>query len=413
MLETQPPEQSEADPYTLPEEGSGPSNRTLKRLAIGAAVVAIVVVGIGAYSRSHTVSKLRDTAADASIPTVTVVSPKPDSSGGALVLPGNIQAYNSAQIYARTSGYVRKWLVDIGDHVRAGQTLAILDAPEVEQQLNQAKADYQTALANRALSATTAARWNTLLAKDAVSKQETDEKRGDLAAKTATANASLANVRQLTAQLGFTRLTAPFAGVVSSRSTQIGALIVAGSTSSQPLFTVSDNTRMRIYVRVPQNYSSMVAPGLKAHLALPEYPNRPFVATLTRASHAVDQQSGSELVELMAQNEDGALKPGAYAQVRFDTMDSKGTDYVLPGSAILYGNSGATVALVDANGRVTVKPVRIARDDGAMIYLSSGLQPTDRVIDSPPDAIRTGDHVRIAEGAPHGANGANGGAGAH
>jgi RND family efflux transporter MFP subunit len=193
-------------------------------------------------------------------------------------------------------------------------------------------------------------------------------------------------------------LTAPFAGVVSSRSTQIGALIVAGSTSSQPLFTISDVTRMRIYVRVPQNYSAMVAPGLGAHITLPEYPGRVFLAVVTRSAQAVDAQSGSVLVELLAPNPDGALKPGAYAQVRFDALDSKGHAYQLPGSAILYGNDGPTVAVADANGKVTVKPVTIARDDGASVILSGGVAPTDRVIDAPPDSIRSGDQVRVTRG---------------
>jgi RND family efflux transporter MFP subunit len=404
MLDTTHHDQRHAEVEAEPmaEEHAGPSNRTLRRIAVGAAIVALVVVAYGVWSRTHSVSSLRDVAAEASIPTVAVVAPKPDASGGALVLPGNIQAYNSAQIYARTSGYVRKWLVDIGDHVKAGQTLAILDAPEVAQQLDQAQADYQTALANQALAATTAKRWNTLLAKDAVSQQETDEKRGDLAAKAATSNSALANVRRLKAELGFARLTAPFAGVVSSRSTQLGALIVAGSTSSQPLFTVSDVARMRIYVRVPQNYSAMVAPGLGAHITLPEFPGRVFAAVVTRSAQAVDAQSGSVLIELLAPNPDGALKPGAYASVRFDALsgtgDSKGSAYQLPGSAILYGNSGPTVAVADANGKVTVKPVTIARDDGASVILSGGVAPTDRVIDAPPDSIRTGDQVRVARG---------------
>jgi RND family efflux transporter MFP subunit len=408
MLDTTPHHQRQAEAEPAAEAHAGLSNRTLKRIAIGAAIVALLIVAYGVYSRAHSVSKLRDAAAEASVPTVAVVAPKFDASGGALVLPGNVQAYNSAQIYARTSGYVRTWLVDIGDHVKAGQPLAILDAPEVEQQLDQAKADYQTALANQALAATTAKRWNVLLAKDAVSQQETDEKRGDLAAKAATSNSALANVRRLKAELGFTHLTAPFAGVVSSRSTQLGALVVAGSTSSQPLFTVSDVSRMRIYVRVPQNYSAMVAPGLGAHVTLPEFPGRVFAAVVTRSAQAVDAQSGSVLVELLAPNPDGALKPGAFAQVRFDALGARGSAYQLPGSAILYGNNGPTVAVADANGRVTVKPVTIARDDGASVILSGGVAPGDRVVDAPPDSIRTGDQVRVIR-----SHAAKGGSDAH
>lgn len=377
------------------DENAGPSSRTLKRVGIGAAVVAIAVVAFGAASRIQATQELRGVASEAAVQTVSVVSPQADGRGGTLVLPGTIQAYNSAAIYARTNGYVRRWLADIGDHVQTGQSLAILDVPEVDQQLAQAKADYQTALATQNLASTTATRWSTMLAKDAVSRQEADEKRGDLAAKSALSNAALANVRRLQALQGFGRLDAPFAGVVTSRSAQIGQLVVSGNAAAQPLFTVSDVSRMRIYVRVPQGYSAQVKTGNSATLALPEFPNRDFAATMTRSAHAVDPQSGAVLVELQAANPDGALKPGAYAQVRFDVGAGQGNSFKLPGSAILYGNNGPTVAIVDGNGRVTVKPVAIARDEGATVTLSSGVAASDHVIDTPPDAIRTGDHVQV------------------
>jgi RND family efflux transporter MFP subunit len=381
---------------------TGPDSRTLKRVGIGAALVALVIVATGTASRIHAVNELRETAADAAIATVAVVSPKAAGEGGALVLPGNIQAYNSAAIYARTNGYVRHWLVDIGDHVQAGQTLATLDAPEVDQQLAQAQADYETALANQRLAATTARRWSSMLSQDAVSRQETDEKSGDLAAKSALSNAALANVRRLQALQGFTRLAAPFSGVVTSRSAQIGALVVSGNAAAQPLFTVSDVRRMRIYVRVPQGYSADVKPGMSAALSLPEFPGRSFPATLTRTAQAVDAQSGAVLVQLEAANPDGALKPGAYSQVRFNIGAGRGNSLVLPGSAILYGNDGPSVALVDTNGRVAVKPVAIARDEGATVVVSGGLRASDHVIDTPPDAIRTGDRVKVQKAAAKG-----------
>lgn len=383
---------------------AGPDNRTLKRVGIGAAVVALAIVGVGVASRINATNELRSTAEDAAIPTVAVVSPVMGDGNGTLTLPGNVQAFNSAAIYARTNGYVRRWLADIGDHVRAGQTLAILDAPELDQQLAQAQADYQTAVANQRLADTTAKRWTAMLAKDAVSKQETDEKLGDLAAKTAVANAELANVKRLKALQGFTRLAAPFDGVVTSRSAQIGALVVAGNAAAQPLFTVSDTHRMRIYVRVPQGYSAQVKPGLQATLSLPEYPGRDFNATLTRTAQAVDAQSGAVLVQLEAPNPDGALKPGAFSQTHFNL--GAGTGITLPGSAILYSNDGPTVALVDRAGKVTLKPVSIARDEGATVEIAGGLTASDRVIDTPPDAIRTGDTVRVQQ-TPKAAGGAN------
>ncbi|MDF0545277.1 efflux RND transporter periplasmic adaptor subunit [Sphingobium sp. H39-3-25] len=377
---------------------TGPDSRTLKRVGIGAAVVALIVVAAGTASRINATNELRASAAQAAIPTVAVVSPTTDGDGGTLSLPGNVQAYNSAAIYARTNGYVRRWLSDIGDNVRAGQPLAILDAPEIDQQLAQAQADYQTALANQRLAATTAKRWSTMLTQDAVSRQEADEKDGDLAARTAVSNAALANVKRLKALQGFTRLAAPFDGVVTSRSAQIGALVVSGNAAAQPLFTVSDVHRMRIYVRVPQGYSAQVKPGIAATLTLPEYPGRSFAATTTRSAGAVDAQSGAVLVELQADNADGALKPGAFSQVSFNVGAGKGNSLSLPGSAILYGNDGPTVAIVGGDGRVTIKPVSIARDEGSTVILSGGIPAGARVIDTPPDAIRTGDKVNVQQG---------------
>jgi RND family efflux transporter MFP subunit len=387
------PSTQNADPVT-----TGPDSRTLKRVGIGAAVVALVVVAAGTASRINATNELRASAAQAAIPTVAVVSPTTDGDGGTLSLPGNVQAYNSAAIYARTNGYVRRWLSDIGDTVRAGQPLAILDAPEIDQQLAQAQADYQTALANQRLAETTAKRWSTMLAQDAVSRQEADEKAGDLAARTAVSNAALANVKRLRALQGFTRLSAPFDGVVTSRSAQIGALVVSGNAAAQPLFTVSDVHRMRIYVRVPQGYSAQVKPGIAATLTLPEYPGRSFAATTTRSAGAVDAQSGAVLVELQADNADGALKPGAFSQVSFKVGAGNGNSLSLPGSAILYGNDGPTVALVGRDGRVTIKPVSIARDEGSTVILSGGIPVGAQVIDTPPDAIRTGDRVNVQQG---------------
>jgi len=395
---------SEHNPIEHPE-AQGPDSRTLKRVGVGAAVIAVAVVGLGIASRIHATNELKQVAADAAIPTVAVVMPATAGEGDALVLPGNVQAYNSAAIFARTNGYVRRWLADIGDHVRAGEPLAILDAPEVDQQLAQAQADYQTALANERLAATTSRRWSSMLAQDAVSRQEADEKAGDLAARKALSNAALANVKRLQALQGFTRLSAPFSGVVTSRSAQIGALVVAGNAAAQPLFTVSDTHRMRIYVRVPQGYSATIRPGMAATLTLPEYPGRSFDAMLTSSSGAVDAQSGAVLVQLQADNGDGALKPGAYAQVRFKVPAGSGNGVTLPGSAILYGNDGPTVAVVGGDGRVAVKPVAIARDEGNVVLLSGGVRPTDRVIDTPPDAIRSGDKVHVQRAAKDVAHG--------
>lgn len=365
----------------------------LKKVGIGAAAVALVVVGLGVGSRVRADQRLETVASENALPSVTVIRAQHGKDSDGLVLPGNIQALNSAALFARTNGYVRRWLVDIGDRVSAGQTLAIIDAPEVEQQLARAQADYQTALANQALARTTAVRWDTMLAKDAVSKQEADEKSGDLAAKTAIVNAQAANVRQLRAQQGFTRIAAPFAGIVTSRSAQVGGLIVAGNAAAQPLFTVSDVQRLRIYVRVPQGNSAQVHTGMHAKLTVPEYHGRTFDAVVTRSAGAVDPASGSVLVELQVDNSDRALKPGAYAQVAFPVADTD--TLTLPASALIIDESGTAVATVDATGHIRLKPVKIARDEGSAVAIGAGLTGNERIVDTPPDAIADGDKVRV------------------
>ncbi|WP_260599998.1 efflux RND transporter periplasmic adaptor subunit [Sphingomonas endolithica] len=372
--------------------------RSLRTIGIGAGVVALAVVAVGIGARVSADHKLETVAREDALPTVLVITPATSGAGQGLTLPGNIQAYNSAAVYARANGYVRRWLVDIGDHVAAGQTLAIIDAPEVDQQLAQAQADFQTAAANQALARTTAVRWDALLARDAVSKQEADEKRGALAANTALTNAQSANVRRLRALKGFTRITAPFAGVVTSRSAQIGALIVAGNAASQPLFTVSDMRRLRIFVRVPQGSSGQIHSGMQAKLTVPEFPGREFTATLTRSAGAVDPASGSVLVQLDADNQDGALKPGGYAQVRFPLAAATGI--TLPASAVMVRESGTVVAIVDAQNRVHIRPVTISRDEGAVVQIGAGLTGRERVVDTPPDAIAEGDRVRVQKAAP-------------
>jgi len=385
----------------LPTAPDARQVRTLKRIGIGAGILALIVAGVGITTRGMADHQLASSAEEATIPTVRIVRPSRGEAGDGLTLPGNVQAWNSAAIYARTNGYIRRWLADIGDHVKAGQPLAVLEAPDLDQQLAQAKADYQTALAQEALAKSTAARWATMLAQDAVSQQEADEKAGDYKAKRAVANASLANVKRLEAEEGFTRLRAPFAGTVTSRSAQIGALVVSGTSASQPLFTVSDEHRIRVYVRVPQGSSAQVHPGMHATMTLPEYPGRSFDLVLTRTARAVDTSSGTMLVELQADNPDGALKPGAYAQVSFPLSSAPGS-LRIPSSALIFNDKGTSVATVDAHDRVTLKPVTIARDLGKSLEIDHGLSPNDRVIDTPPDAIRNGDRVAIAKaGAAH------------
>ena len=368
--------------------------RRLKRFGVGAAIVALAVVVVGIGVRASNRHNLSGVAEDNTVPTVAVIRPQRAAAGGDLSLPGTLQAFNSAQIYARTNGYVRRWLVDIGQPVSAGQTLAVIDSPEVDQQLAQARADYQTALANRDLAQTTATRWQNLLAKDAVSKQEADEKAGDLAAKTALANAARANVRRLEAMQSFEQITAPFAGIVTSRATQVGMLVIAESAASAPLFTVSDVHRMRIYVRVPQNYDAQIRPGIHAKLVLPQYPDRSFDAQLVRTAGAIDVQTGSVLVELQADSAGGALKPGAYAQVHFP-LSAGARTLTVPASALIVTDRGTEVAVIGPGDHVAMRSIRVARDLGDRIEVGAGLNGSERIADSPPDALSNGDKVRI------------------
>jgi RND family efflux transporter MFP subunit len=380
------------------QHGEAPSvdNSTLKRIGIAAVILALLVVAWGIFSRHRSDNQLKDWTQDQATPSVSVIAPAAMDAGNSLVLPGNVQAYNSAPLYARTNGYVSKWFVDIGSPVKTGQIMAVIDTPDVDQQLAAARADLQTAKANEALASTTSTRWATLLQKDAVSKQEADEKSGDFAAKRAVTNAAAANVSRLVALQGFSRIIAPFAGVVTSRSTQIGQLVSAGAGTAQPLFTVSDVSKMRVYVRVPQVYSAELKPGLHAQLTLPEYPGRTFDAVMTRTADAVDQQSGTVLVELQAANGDGALKPGAYAQVKFPITGTSGS-VVVPASAILYRSDGTLVATVGPDNKAVLHQIKIGRDMGDTLEVTSGLRKDDRLIDSPPDSLVNGDPVKIAQ----------------
>lgn len=377
---------------------SEPGNQRLKLVGGIAALAAVAVVGSGIYSRGHSKEALAQWTTAQAVPSVAVIHPALGGGTEALTLPASLQALNSAPIYARTTGYVRRWLVDLGDSVRQGQVLAILDAPEVEQQLAAAQANLQTAQANQQLAGTTATRWSTMLAKDAVSKQETDEKLGDLAAKRAVTNAARADVARLRALTGFTRLIAPFDGVVTSRSAEIGALVTAGSASSTPLFTVSDVNRMRAYVRVPQVYSAQIHPGMEVKLSLPEYPGRSFTAALTRTAGAVDPSSGTVLVELQAANGDRSLKPGAFAQASFP-LQGAGKTVTLPPSALIIGDKGTQVALLGPDGKAVLRSVTLGRDQGKSVEVVTGLTAQDRVIDNPPDSLQTSDPVKVVANA--------------
>ena len=369
--------------------------RWLKPAAVIGAGAALLIVAAGLFSRVSANQDLKAWTEDQAIPTVSVIAPTSSNGAQDLVLPGDIQAFYDAQIHARVSGYLKHWYQDIGAQVKAGQLLADIDTPELDQQLAQARANLATATSNRKLAETTAARWSSLLADDAVSRQEAEEKSGDLDAKTSLVKAAAAEVQRLQALEAFKRITAPFDGIVTGRTTDIGALISAGTPNDPGLFTVADVHRLRIYVKAPQSYSADIHPGASVTLTVPEHPGQTFTATLVSTNGAVSAQSGAMLVELQIDNAAGALKPGDYAQVHFALPAAAGA-IRLPASALMFRRQGMAVATVGPNLHVVMKPVTIARDLGATVEIATGLKPTDRVIDSPPDSLAEGEVVRIA-----------------
>ena len=369
--------------------------RRLKLVGIVAVCAAILVVAIGVLGRVFADQNVAAWTDAQALPTVKVINLAADTGHGALVLPGDIEAFNSAPIYARVSGYLKQWYVDIGTKVKAGQLLATVDVPDQDQQLAQAKADLGTAIANEKLSAITAKRWNALLKENAVAPQDVDEKNGDLAAKIAATASARANVDRLQDLETFKSITAPFDGVVTSRSTDIGALIVVGAPGQTPLFTVADESRLRIYVRVPQNYAWEIKQNMTAAFDVPERPGEIYTAVVAATADAVDATTGTLLVQLQIDNADHKLKPGDYAQVHF-TLPATAHAIQVPASALMFRDSGMEVATVGAGGRVVIRPITIARDFGTSVQVASGLTAADRVIDNPPDSLRQGDAVRIA-----------------
>ena len=374
--------------------------RRLRLAAIIAGGVAAVVVAAGLFSRARDASSVKSWTATQAIPAVSLVNPTPASGASSLVLPGALQAFYNAPIYARVPGYVHGWYSDIGAQVKAGQLLATIDTPELDQQLVQARADLASAQANMQLARVTADRWSRMLAQDAVSKQESDEKTGDLATKTAQVNAAKANVDRLLALKAFARIVAPFDGVVTARKVDIGSLVNAGATAApnSELFDVAKVDQLRLYVHVPQNYSSQIHPGMTAALTVPEYPGRTFTARLDTTANSISNNSGTLLVELMVDNHEQLLKDGDYAQVQFTLAgqaSAGGTTLVLPASALLFRRAGTEAAIVGADNHVRLRRVTVGRDLGATIEVASGLSPSDRVIDNPPDSIAAGQLVRV------------------
>jgi RND family efflux transporter MFP subunit len=392
-----PPNSPEALRYQAP--------RNLKLVGLIVLAVAAVVVVLGLIGRVRADQGVKTWTKAQEIPTVGLVQAKADTAPTNLTLPAQLQAFENAGIRPRVSGYLKDWKVDIGSVVRKGQLLAEVDTPDLDQQLLQARADLATARANQALADSTEKRWKNLLAKDAVSQQEYDEKAGDLAAKTSVVKAQQANVSRLMATEAFKRIVAPFDGVVTTRATDIGQLVTAGSATDQPLFTVSQVGRLRVYVQVPQAYVAQIHPGMTAKLSAPERPGEAFTATVVADAQAIQQQTGTLLVQMQIDNRSGKLKAGGYVQASL-ALPSQAQVALIPSSALINDEHGVHVAMVGPDGKVVMRPVTVARDLGQSLDISAGVNPGDKVIDSPPDDLTAGDEVHIAgQGASGKANG--------
>ncbi len=375
---------------------SAPASRraiivVLLLLAAGAA--AVVVRGLD--ERADNAQRLQARVEAASVPVVSVVAARQAGPVAAtLDLPGRLEAHSRALIHARVPGYLKRWHADIGTSVRAGQLLAEIETPELDQQLAQARAELGSAQASAALSATTARRWESLQAQNFVSSQAVEEKRGDLAVRQAQVAALQANVERLETLRGFGRVVAPFDGVVTARSTDIGALVNPGGAAGAELFVVSDLRRLRLYAQVPQNQVTLVRAGDKVRVEVPERPGQAYAAVVQALSRAIGTASGAMQVQLAIDNPAGELLPGGFATVRFPLPEKRDAVSV-PASALVFGKDGPRVVVVDAQNQARVRPVRIARDLGASVELASGLQPDERVIESPPEGIRDGDAVEV------------------
>ncbi|HWY25728.1 MAG TPA: efflux RND transporter periplasmic adaptor subunit [Nevskia sp.] len=366
-----------------------------RRYAIVILVVVLVLAAWGIMSRIHARADLRKQAADAAIPTVTVIQPSHGPATEELTLPGSVQAWYEAPIYARTSGYLKSWVTDIGVHVKRGQLLAEIDAPDVDQQYRQAQADLGTAQANLQLSDITNTRWQGLLATDSVSKQDADEKAGDLAAKKATEQSAAANLARLRELEGFKRVVAPFDGVVTLRNTDIGNLINAGEASGTELFHVADTHALRVYVQVPQPYAASAGVGTEAELAFADHPGKLYPAKVIATADALDPAARTLQVQLELDNPKGELFPGSYAEVHFK-LTADALALRVPANTLLFRSAGLQVGTVSANDVVALKSVSQGRDFGSSVEILNGLKPDDRIVLNPPDSLEEGQKVHVA-----------------
>ncbi len=359
-------------------------------------IVALVVIG-GILPRLHARAEVKKETNELAVPTVIVQKPTSSSPSSEIVLPGNMQAFIDAPIYARTNGYLQSWYFDIGAHVKKGQLLAIIDTPEVDQQLSQAKADLNTAQANFALSQLTEQRYQDLKSSDAVSKQDVDNAHGDFESKKAQVSSAQANVKRLEDLQSFTRVYAPFDGVITARNTDIGQLIDSGSgTPAKELFRIAAINTLRVYINVPQQYSTAAKPGLTADLTLAQFPGRTFQGRLVRTANAIDLATRTLLVEVDVENKTGELLPGAYVQVHLKTPNPIPA-FIVPVSALIFRSAGLQLGLVDGNNKANLVSITLGRDFGNDVEVITGLTGDEKVIINPPDSLIQGEMVQIVQ----------------
>jgi len=372
--------------------------KKLGRRVAGGLVVMGIVAGIvafnGVHNRTNSETRLAKWTMAQSIQTVDVINPKLGSGPQELVLPGEIAAWYSAPIHARVNGYVKMWYKDIGAKVKAGEVLAEIDTPDLDQQVEQAEGELAKAQANASLAEVTAKRWETLRQSAAVSQQVTDEKDGDYKARLADVSSAKANVARLEAMEGFKKLTAPFDGIVTERKIDVGALVHSTESDATELFEVADIHEMRIYVDAPQSFAAQLHAGMNAKLMLSQYPGRTFNAVLTTTSDAISKKARTLLVELHRDNKDGLLQPGSFVEVHFELPPDQNV-MALPASALIFRSEKQQVAVVGMDNKVVLKTIEIGRDLGTEIEITSGLSPSDKVIRNPSDSIGNGDSVHI------------------
>jgi RND family efflux transporter MFP subunit len=370
-----------------------PGLKRLGKLALVLAV-AIAVVGIGwRMWKSHTTAAWTE---DQAVQTVQIIKMVSAKKGSSLTLPGEVQAFASAPIYAQVTGYMQKWNFDIGSKVKKGQLLAQIDPRSYQAALDQAKGTLARDSATLANARVDLTRYQTLAGQNAISAQQLATQQANVNAQAGIVEADKAQVAQASINLAYTSIIAPFDGTLTSRAVDVGNLVTAGTPSSAtPLFTVTDQSRLRLYIRVPQNYASYIRPGMSVSFTVPQHPNRVFQASLVASAGAVASSTGTVLVQFGLDNADGALQPGAYAEVNFP-LPAGANGVRLPATALMFRDEGMQVATVDANNRVKLKTIIIARDSGAFVDVASGVSPSDRIIDNPTDALQNGDEVRVS-----------------